>query len=66
MRYITFIRDNEKNTEFVSCKQGTNHHDILIYEEKRYPEPRYTVHTCYSEQELENILENLRRWSAAS
>lgn len=64
-RYITFIRNNKTREEFISTAKAPMgaHLTVLKKQEKKYPHPLYTVHTAYTEQELEDILETIRRWT---
>ena len=64
-RYITFIRNNHTGEEFVASAKAWPgaHENVLRQQHRKYPEPLYTVHTAYTEKELEDILETIRRWT---
>lgn len=67
-RYITFIRNNNTGEEFISTAKAYSgaHMAVLKQQEHKYPKPNYTVHTAYTEKELEDILETIRRWTGDS
>lgn len=64
-RFITFIKNNETHEEFISMRKGMAgaHENVMKQEAVKYPHPKYTVHTAYTDIELRDILETLDRWT---
>ncbi len=67
-RYITFIKNNETGEEFISMRRAMAgaHDNVVKQEALKYPLPRFTVHTTYTDIELRDILETLDRWTGTS
>lgn len=63
-RYVVFIKDMEKNKEFVSAKMAPQgYHEVVLSEMRaKYPAPKYMIHTTYTENELSDVLDSLNRW----
>ena len=67
-RFITFIRNNKTGEEFISMRKALTgaHENVLRQEAMKYPAPRYTIHTAYTDVELRDILETLDRWTGST
>lgn len=67
-RFITFIKNNETGEEFISMRKAMAgaHDNVMKQESLKYPLPRFTVHTTYTDIELRDILETLDRWTGTS
>ena len=63
-RYVVFMHDTERNEEFVRLSQAPSntHNKVLAAMRQQYPQPRYTVHTAYTETELAEVLASVQRW----
>lgn len=66
--YITFIRNVMSGEEMVSTRfaPANAHEEVLRQEMRAYPAPKYRVHTTYTEEELSDTLESVRRLSGAT
>ncbi|MBI1364285.1 MAG: hypothetical protein GC134_09900 [Proteobacteria bacterium] len=64
--YIVFVRDNTTGGEFIHtyAESAGQHHRAIEATRRKYAEPRYTVHTAYTLDELENMTSTIRRWTA--
>lgn len=63
-RYIVFIRNNKTGEELVATRmypQGC-HQEVVDDLKPHYPQPMYQIHTAYTEDELQSILDSMRRW----
>jgi len=65
MRFIVFLQNTTSGEEFVSAQQALTHQQAISAAQRRYPAPRYKIHTAYAQQELAVILENLNRWAGS-
>jgi len=67
-RYVTFIRNITTREEFVSTRMAeSGEHNAVLHEElRKYPSPTYKIHTTYTETELADVLETVRRWSGSA
>lgn len=63
-RYIVFVRKVKTGEEFVSARMGqANEHNFIMGEvRQKYAAPQYEILTAYTEKELADIVENVRRW----
>lgn len=62
---MVFIRDNHSGHEFVMVHRDypQAHSNVLCHAKRRYPTPNYTVHTCYSENELQGMLKDMKSYN---
>tara|TARA_R110000868_G_scaffold218576_1_gene469045 strand:- start:198756 stop:199034 length:279 start_codon:yes stop_codon:yes gene_type:complete len=67
-RFITFVKNNETGEEFISMRKAMPgaHENVIKQEQLKYPAPKHTVHTTYTDFELKDILETLDRWTGTS
>lgn len=63
-RYVIFIKKVASGEEFVSSRRAAagQHNKVLAEAEEKYPYPNYVVHTVYTERELQNVLDGIKRW----
>jgi hypothetical protein len=67
-RFIIFIRNNKTTEEFVATRRAKPGEHVIVMETmvKRYPQPQFTVHTCYTDSELKDIIEMISRWTGST
>ena len=67
-RYIIFIRNNKNAEEFIATRRAHAgaHKDVMEAMALRYPTPQYVVHTCYTDAELQDILDTIDRWTGTA
>lgn len=67
-RFITFIKNNKTGEEFISMRKALSgaHENVVLQEQVKYPSPKFTIHTTYTDIELRDILETLDRWTGTS
>lgn len=67
-RYITFIRNVMTGEEMVSTRTApsASHEHVMKQEMRKYPAPKYRVHTTYTEGELSDTLESVRRMAGST
>ncbi len=63
-RYIIFIQNTKTGEELVATRMYPSglHAQVLDEIAVQYPEPLYKIHTTYTEDELQSILDSMRRW----
>ena len=61
--YVTFVKNNKTGEEFITTRKSFpgDHERVLNAEKKKYA-GNHTIHTTYTQKELSDILESIKRW----
>jgi hypothetical protein len=62
--YVVFMRNKATGEEFVAPIEApvNAHRKALTQMKKSYPADQFDIHTTYTFEELENVLDGLQRW----